>query len=287
MNRPTVRRPPRSLPASLGVRILFGGFGQLGWVLVAFGMVFVWIFDAGGGVAEWIRFSGDVETAQGTTTGWRQTNLSINEVDVYETMYAFDLPGEGSFEGSSFDTGSWVADARPVTVEYVDGDPSTSRIQGMRLSRGGLGVAFVFIFPGVGLLMALAALRRGHRVVRLLRDGEVTHGVLRSKEPTGMKINEQPVLRLTFEFDVPGQGIFQAVAKTHRPERLEDEEQELLVYDRRDPGQAVMLDSLPCEPRIGDRGQLEAGRWGAPTALYLLLPGLSVLTLARYVASLV
>lgn len=47
MARSTVRSAARSLPVSLAVRILFGGSGQLGWVLVAFSMVFVWIFDAG------------------------------------------------------------------------------------------------------------------------------------------------------------------------------------------------------------------------------------------------
>lgn len=273
------------MPFTLTVRILFGGFGQLGWVLVAFGMVFVWIFDAGAGVAEWIRFSGDVETVQGTTTGWRPTSLSINEVQVYETLYAFELPDGRSFTGSSFETGSWRGDGQAVAVEYLEGEPSVSRIQGMRWSQGGIGVAFVFIFPLVGLLMGLAGLRRGLRALRLLRHGEVTHGVLRSKEPTGTKINERPVLRMTFEFDVPAQGTFEVEAKTHRPERLEDEDRELLVYDPRDPDAAVLLDELACEPRVGDRGELLARRPGPPTALYLLMPGLSVVTLARYVAS--
>lgn len=45
------------------------------------------------------------------------------------------------------------------------------------------------------------------------------------------------------------------------------------------------LDELSCEPRIEDRGELVAGRRGPPTALYLLMPGLSVVTLVRYIAS--
>lgn len=282
----TFRPAPRSVPFTLTVRILFGGIGQLGWVLVAFGMLFVWIFDAGAGVAEWVRFSGGVETVQGSTTGWRPTSLSINEVQVYETLYAFELPDGRSFTGSSFETGSWLDDGQSVAVEYLEGDPSVSRIQGMRWSQGGIGIAFVFVFPFVGLLMGLAGLRRGLGALRLLARGVVTHGVLRSAEPTGTKINERPVLRMIFEFEVPRQGTFEVEVKTHRPERLEDEEREPLVYDPGDPDAAVMLDKLPCQPRIGDRGELVAGRPGSPTALYLLMPGLSVVTLARYVASL-
>lgn len=74
------------------MRILFGGSGQIGWLLVAFGVVFVWIFDAGAGSADRARFRGEVRTVEGTTTGWRPANLSINDVQVYETLYAFELP---------------------------------------------------------------------------------------------------------------------------------------------------------------------------------------------------
>ncbi len=91
---------------------------------------------------------------------------------------------------------------------------------------------------------------------------------------------------MVFEFDVPGKGTFEVESKTHRPERLRDEEREPLVYDPRDPDAATMLDELPCEPRVDERGELAAGRPGLPTALYLLMPGLSVVTLSRYVASL-
>jgi len=232
--------PPRSVPTPLAIRVLFGGFlGQFGWLFVAFGMLFVWVFDAGGGVAEWFAFARGYETTEGTTTGWRSTSLSINEVPVYETSYRYDHPEAGTVSGASYATGSWEGEGQRVTVEYVPSDPTLSRIAGMRSSQGGLGVIFVVIFPVVGLVLALVALSKGLRTRRLLQVGRVTRGTLLTSEATSTRVNEQPVMKLTFEFQDERGGSWQAIAKTHQPHGLEDEERELLVYDPADPSEFV------------------------------------------------
>ena len=145
---------------------------------------------------------------------------------------------------------------------------------------------FIFVFPFVGAVLASFGLLRGLKARRLMMTGEVTRGVLKATEATSTRINNQPVLKLTFEFDVPEGGTFQALAKTHQPSRLQDDARELIVYDPRSPGSAALLDELPCQPRVTEGGEFEASRPGLPTALYLLLPGVSVLTLLRYVVSL-
>lgn len=287
-----VSPPPRTLPPTLGARLLLGGFlNQFGWCFVAFGMVFVWIFDAGAGIVEWLRFQGDVATAEGVVTGSRRTSFSINEVPVYETSYEFSLPHDGSVHGRSYATGAWLNEGQSVTVEYLDGyaragDRPVSRIRGMRASRAGTLVTFIFLFPIIGFGMAAFGLRRGIRARRLLTIGEVTRGILVRTEATNVKINNRPVMRLVFEFEAPRGGTYEVEARTHEPERLQDEERELLVFDAREPEEAVMLDELPCQPRVGPGGQFEASSAGVPAALYLLLPGLSTMTLLRYLASL-
>lgn len=56
--------------------------------------------------------------------------------------------------------------------------------------------------------------------------------------------------------------------KPQRPEQLEDDELEPMLYDPYAPSRAMMLDDLPGSPRITASGELEAQ---ASIASYLLL----------------
>ena len=173
-----------------------------------------------------------------------------------------------------------------VTIEFPTADPTRSRISGMRTSVGGPVVLLIFIFPGVGLLLATADLRRRTRAVRLLKTGRMTSGVFETMRATNTRINKQPVMELTFRFEDEYGNEHRTTAKSHQTGRLQDEAHELIVYDPANPGEASVLDELPCQPRVGDDGNFEATRGSLPSALYLLLPGLSVLTIIRYWASL-
>lgn len=57
----------------------------------------------------------------------------------------------------------------------------------------------------------------------------------------------------------PEETIYEAVAKTHLPEKLEDHEEEPLLYDPMYPKSAVMLDNLPGAPKIDESGNIRAG----------------------------
>jgi hypothetical protein len=283
--QPNLSPAPRAVPLTLSIRVVMGGvMSQFGWGIMAFGMIFVWAFDAGGALRSSIRFAGELATAEGVSTGWRQTSLTINDVRVYETSYSFRSGDGYDLTGASYQTGGYVEGGQPVTVEYVPSNPSLSRILGMRASSAGLAVSLVYIFPIIGLALVMAGLRKGLRARRLLSTGQLAFGTLKSKEPTSTQINNQTVFRYTFEFEVPGGGRHEVVAKTHRPTVLEDEELERIVFDPRYPGEATLLDELPCRPSIDSRGdfstesQLEFVRAG----LNLVLPATAV---AVYVAS--
>jgi hypothetical protein len=274
---------PRSVPPTLSIRVLLGSvLCHIGWGLMIFGMVFVWAFDAGGAIRETIRFAGETSAAEGVTVEWRQTSMSINETPVYETTYSFRSADGYDVTGTSYMTGRWIEAGQPVVVEYVPSDPSLSRIQGSRASIAGLGVAFVYIIPIVGLALAMMGVRTGIRRRYLLSSGELAMGRLKLKEPTNTRINNQTVFKYTFEFDAPGGGTYEAVAKSHK-RVLEDEDLERLVYDPRDPGNATLLDELPCRPAIDRRGSFDTEGAGqvALAAVNLVLP---TVTLAVYVA---
>jgi hypothetical protein len=265
--------PPRSLPLALSIRVILGGPGQIGWFLLGFGLVFVWAFGADRSVVAAVRFAPALEVVEGTTTGWRELNLVINDVNVYETSFEFEVGGR-TYTGVSYETGYYVPEGQRLPIEYRASDPSVSRLQGMRATPVGLVIAFVFIIPLIGLAVIRYGLRTGFRARRLLAEGVLAHGTLESNEPTSVSVNEQPVHRLTFRFTAANGGDYQVVASTHALGRLTDDAQEAIVYDPRHPADATTVDDLPGQPTIDERGNFEAGgaREMAFALLTLLIP---------------
>ena len=270
--------PPRRVPIALSIRVVLGGMlGQLGWFLVGFGFIFVWAFDAGGGVISAIRFGGELATVEGTTTGRRDLNLSIDDEQAYETSYMFEVGGQ-TFAGVSYATGYYVPEGQRLPVEYRASDPTISRLQGMRASVMGLMIAFVFVIPLMGLAFVRSGLISGLRARRLLSEGQLALGTLKSKEPTNTRVNEQTVYRMTFEFTAARGGTYEVVTNTHLATKLLDEERERLVYDPRSPSDATLLDDLPGRPRIDSRGNFQAGEANEAllALLSLVIPALTI-----------
>lgn len=89
---------------------------------------------------------------------------------------------------------------------------------------------------------------------KLLCQGVPQWAMLTDKTTTGTEINEQPVYKLTFAFDVDGQ-THQVEVKTHQKEllaELEDEEEELMVYLPGHPEKAVIWDQIPIKLDLRD-----------------------------------
>jgi hypothetical protein len=217
------------------------------------------VFACNADLTGWWVFSGEWETARGEVMGVEKTLFSEGGskhrrgTPVYAIHYEFMVDGE-RHEGVSYVKGKRAEAGRTVTVEFPRGTPGSSRLQGLRRAPVGAVPALITpIFPMVGLVFVIIGWRRGGRGVRLLRHGVLARGRFKSKEATRTRVNRQTVYKLTFEFEVDGR-IYQASARTHETERLQDEEEELLLYDPLDPRRAVMLDGLPGRPRIDDNG---------------------------------
>jgi hypothetical protein len=260
--------PPRRVPLTLSVRVVLGGLGQIGWFLIGFGLIFVWAFGADRAVVNAIRFAGGLEVVEGTTTAWRELSLSVNDTPVFETEYAFEVGGQ-TYRGVSYETGYYVPEGQRLPVEYRRSNPSVSRLQGMRASPIGLVIGFVFVIPLIGLAFVRHGLSHGLRARRLLSEGALAHGTLKTDELTSLHVNNQQVHRLTFEFTADGGGAYEVTATTPDVSRLTDDTHEAIVYDPRHPADATTIDDLPGRPRIGARGELESG--GALEALKALL----------------
>ncbi len=116
----------------------------------------------------------------------------------------------------------------------------------------------------------------GIRGMRLLRMGNVAQGTLIGKEPTGTRINNQMVYKLTFDFADSNGMRHQTSAKTHLPYTLEDEASERVLYDPGNPSYAVLFDNLPGRPEVDMLGRILPGS-PRKSAMVLILPLLTLL----------
>jgi Protein of unknown function (DUF3592) len=265
---PSLADPPRSVPFSSRVQILFGGVpGQLGWLFLLVGTLLCWVFIPR---IDW-SFGAYESSASGVVDRVERTSASENDRPIHEVHYSFEGPDGTQVSGVSYTTDVAAQAGTGVSVEFDPDDPSRSRIEGMRSKPFPMWVAFVLLFPLLGAAFAAFAMRQGTRRLALLRDGRLARGRLIKKQGTRTRVNNQPVLAMTFVFETDDGQSHRVVARTHRPELLEDEAAEKVLYLPANPYRATLVDHLPGRPDIDERGQLVSGNplsW----PLYLLAP---------------
>ena len=276
-----LQRAPRSVPFFLGIQCLFGGLAQqVGWGVTVFGMLFALVFGSMINLPKEIGLRGDLATVQGVVRNQRETNATVNETEVVEYLVEYQVEGS-TFLDTCYTTGYEWDPGDTVSVEYPVDRPSWGRAVGSRASTfPAWTLLLVGIFPTIGLLLAVSGFRKGLKSRSLLACGKLAQGVLISKEPTNQTINESTVYELTFRFTPEGaRREFTTVARTHRTELLEDEEQETMLYDSRFPSDAVLMDNLPAKAHIGADGRLQGGSLIGAVGV-LILPLLSAILIA-------
>ncbi len=270
--------PPREVPSPVRLQVLFGGFSnQFGWFFLGFGLIFIWAFS-GGAISELYFAVGRAETAPGTISEIRATSARENKVTVYANHYLFRIESaEKEYRGISYTTGQSFSVGQAVTIEYLKGNPQRSRIQGTRSSTFPWWAAcMVIVFPAVGLGFVSVGFTQGLKGNRLLANGQVAQGKLVSKEPTNTRINKKTVYKLTFEFKTDEGQRYQAVARSHEPQKLQDEAWEQILYAPDNPNRSVLVDNLPGSPDIDELGRIQSAS-STTGLLVLILPALVLL----------
>jgi len=281
--------PPRRVPFLVRCSVLFGGvLNQMGWFFFGFGLIFVWVFGFNSDVTSFFYFLKKVEITRGVITASSKTGASeggsntSQGTPIYENYYTFSTPDGRDCQGVSYATGRQLQVGRSITIEYAKGNPSVSRIKGMRRAIFGPFGLISFFFPVVGFFVIYAGLKKGFKASRLLKHGRIGVGKLKSKVSTNTKINEQRVYQLTFEFSPDEGGTYDVVSKTHLVDALEDDELEKLLYDPYNPSYAVMFDSLPGSPRINELGSIGT-RSVLRSMVFLVIPLASILGHGIYI----
>ncbi|CAN1211359.1 hypothetical protein TUMEXPCC7403_14250 [Tumidithrix helvetica PCC 7403] len=239
----------RTIPSSLKLSVMFKNvFAILGISFTLIGGV-SFILCASLVNFNSLRISDRDPQTNGKITEIISTNTKVNRQRIYEYRFTYSVQSQ-DFYGASYDVRNNLAQGDTVLVIYANTDPQISVIKGMSSSAMPIWVLFVvMIFPATGLGFLIFTCITGLKNIRLLEYGEVAYGKLLSSEPTSGRINNRIVYKMTFEFTVSNEKRI-AIAQTHKPENLRDERGERLVYDRGNPSNALLIDSLPAEVKL-------------------------------------
>ena len=193
--------PPRPVPLSVACRAMLGRTGGIGAIFLLVGLLVTLLFIGDIRPIAEARLLLPSATTTGTITSVERTNTTVNDVTVYRYHFTFRTPNEETFTGQSYTVGQqWSAENR-VTVQYVPAKPSIARIEGTQLSTAPMwGVLLVLIFPGIGAAFFLSATVSGWKQAALLKYGEVSGARIISQHPTGVSINNVPVMAYDYEF---------------------------------------------------------------------------------------
>lgn len=281
--------PPRTIDILTQATIIFGGIlNQIGWIFVAFGMVFLWIFIAISGIENIFTNTENWKETQGTIEQVLGTNSTINEQPVIQYNYTFQL-NENIYTGQSFTTGERFDEGEEVAILFEFNDPEQSVIKDARRAEFGSWILLVLlIFPLIGSALVFVQTRLNLKNLRLLKIGNCTFATLKDKTPTNgsVTINNRryPVYKYSFEFSGKSnfkESTYKATCKTHLAELVEDEEREIVLYDRENPKINAVYDAIPNAPMISPRGTISPAT--ASKMLGLIIPFLTIAGNCYYV----
>ena len=258
--------PPRPVPLRVACRAMLGRLGGIGAIFLLVGLLMTLLFIGDIRPVAEARLLLPSATTTGTITHVERTNTTVNDVTVYRYHFTFRTPNEETFTGQSYTVGQeWSAESR-VTVQYVPAKPSIARIEGSQLSTAPMwGVLLVLIFPGTGAAFFLSATVSGWKQVTLLKHGEVSGAKIISQNPTGVSINNVPVIAYNYEFPAADGEEYMGSSKSMPSGLVGDEAREPALYLPRNPRRSTLVDAIPLRyPLDVD----EYGQWTARESVW-------------------
>jgi hypothetical protein len=233
----------------LRIRLLHN-FGRtsfiIGFLFGILGLVFVIFFSF---KLNWkLLLAGRNDFAQTTATITEsvRTQYTANDAPLFEYHYRYQLKGTVPCYGTFLEYKGIYHQGQEIRIEYLVDSPGLSRFSGTDrrnfdqiMFLGGIGAllaGFFFLYPSI---------RKTRRERKILMAGLPAEGKLIHAEPTNLKVNEQTVYKLTYEYNTGQNKSHKFSIRSHMIRNLSEEHFEKLVYDPRKPSSAVIIDTLP------------------------------------------
>ncbi len=239
----------RSVPLTVILAVIFINiYGIIGLAFTGLGSVGAIVFTPNIDFVSPFHFGDETKQTDGTITDVFSTNASIDDRNVRAYHFTFTYNGT-AYNNISYSTSARYTKGSAVNVEFEPDHPLIARIEGMDMKPFGLELIFVYLFPVTGLCFIVVAFRKKLRNIHALRYGHMTRGRLVNKTDTGAVINNRHVIDCHFTFKDMNGNEFTAIGSTHKPELVEDEAEERIIYDPDDPANAVVVDAMPASVR--------------------------------------
>ena len=270
---------PRHIPWSVKIRLCLGGVGtKVSCFIGGFGlMVCALMFSP---AAVWIQlqlYSGTV-FVMGTTTGWSETTISVNELPIIANHYEFEFNNR-IYENVSYFADKGLDADTPVRIKVKADSPDISVIDGARATRVGLVFLFILLcLPLVCSLVVLYIISKGLKRIRLLRHGIETEGVVIESVNTHITVNDETLYKVTIKYEGIDGLMHELTTRTSDVDELTDEPKETILMHPNRVGVAIPIDILPDYVHLTrDDGFSNGWVWGTIEAIgNLVLPVLIV-----------
>lgn len=270
--------PPRKLDVMTQAILMVGdAASQVGWLLVAMGAVFFWTI-AVHSEARLLLEERNVkwESKPGFIISADSTYALEGKERIWKYRHSFGLDGR-RYKGESYSVGKKFDALQTAYVRFDPQNPSKNYLVGLRRNEFSSKADWFLLVPVFGLLLLVLPIRYNLRVLRLLKIGDFTRGKLVNKYATGETLRKggsmMPEFRYSFAFELDGQP-YLAHCRTAETDKVEDEETEIILYDRFNPTSSLVYDAVPNIPEINEAGQLEPLR--GLTGWVLFLPVFTV-----------
>lgn len=234
----------QKLPVSKKIFLFYRPTTLFGLIFTVFGLFFCSVFLQGLDINEIIKLNGELGETQGTITNISETSMTVNDSRIFEYQYEYKVENT-HYLWQSYNGFNSLEIGNSVPVEYNLSSPQYSIIKGYKNLMGGYGSLFVIIFPLIGILFLIASLSKGITFSKIINNGVLTHGKFSHKEATSTEINGKTVYKLYFTFEDRKNIKHTIKVKTHKTDRLTDENKELLIYKRDTPKETLLVDDLP------------------------------------------
>ena len=264
----------REISLPLRLKILFGGsIIQVLYGVFAFLMIFVLVFVREADFSDFTLAS-SVNT-KGNITNITQTNSRINKRYVFAFDYTF-LVNDKIYNNTSFSTDK--SKTNEIIVEYLAKNPRNSRIMGMRQKIFPIYVALIVLFPISILFILFFGLKTNLKAIWLLKNGEIGYAKVLRTETTNVRVNDRQVIRIFYEFEDKKGKKHTFSFKSHEPEKITDEAQEMLFYDANNPKRNILKDSSVAKIILKENNSFKSPSFFQAIIL-LVLPSIAFLML--------
>jgi hypothetical protein len=235
------------IPYRIRILHLFGRTSFIiGSLFTVIGMAFILYFSM---QLNWnILFAGkkDLVPTSGIITSLNETQYIVNEGPLFEYRYRYFDNSQMQYTGFFLEYANTYEPGQEITIEYLKDSPEVSRFTGKDRQNydqimflagvGCLILAFLFLYPSC---------RRTRKESKIIMLGRPAEGKLVYAEPTNMRVNEQPVYKLTYEYITSHENLQRFSVRSHLIRNISDEHKEILIYDPGNPSRAVAVDTLP------------------------------------------